>query len=63
MNNNTLDDIGRRWSPDAHDVHQLIAMLKRPACERAIQAVMDCDKNERDLIVRLCNSLDESSQS
>ena len=61
MRESELNEIERQWSPDASDIHNLIAALRRPACERAINAVMNCDQNERDLIRRLCNALDEVS--
>lgn len=59
MTSEQLDQISSRWSYDATDVHRLVAALKRPACERAISAIMDCDENERNMIVRLCECLRE----
>lgn len=60
MTTEELDAISNRWSPDASDIHKLIAWIKRPACERAVSAVMDCDPVERALVKRLCDCLAET---
>jgi hypothetical protein len=61
MKRDELLELKKKWSSDMKEIHHLIDLMLRPPCHVAIDAIMHCDPAERDLVRRLCDSLDESS--
>jgi hypothetical protein len=52
-----LLQIESSWAGHIDDVHHMIAHIRRPAFNRAVEAIMESDPKELDLLKRLCESL------
>lgn len=57
MTEERLTQISRSWALHIDDIHDMVSFIRRPAFERAVDAIMQADNKELDLLKRLCESL------